>query len=86
MTKRKQNGDDANRINPEDHTDIVVVVRGGCVQGAQRSDGTPILVTVHDYDVHEADIGSPHYDIVADEQGKHFERLVPNENGGATNQ
>lgn len=68
--------DAVERIEPEDYTHIVIYVRGGCVQGARLEDGTPIHVTVHDYDVHEEDIGLPNHDIVTDERGERFERLI----------
>ena len=66
----------AEPATPEDCTHIVVLVRGGCVQGARRNDGTPVIVTVHDYDVHEADVHLPDHDISKDEQGEYFERLI----------
>ena len=67
------------RVEPteaEDCTHIVVFVRGGCVQGARKADGTPVLVTVHDYDVDEADIHLPDHDIRRDEWGEYFESLI----------
>lgn len=72
----EQNCRDARCIEPEDHTHIVVLVRGGCVQGARRNDGTPVRVTVHDYDVHDADVRLPNHDIATDEHGEYFERLI----------
>lgn len=67
---------DDKSIQAEDYTHIVVLVRGGCVQGARRKDGTPVLVTVHDYDVHEADVHLPDHDISKDDEGDYFERLI----------
>lgn len=67
---------DAESIQAEDCTYIVVLVRGGCVQGARRKDGTPVLVTVHDYDVHDEDVHLPDHDISKDEEGDYFERLI----------
>lgn len=66
----------AEPVEAEDYTHIVIFVRGGCVQGARKADGTPVLVTVHDYDVNEADVHLPDHDISKDEEGDYFERLI----------
>jgi hypothetical protein len=63
-------------VKAEDYTHIVVLVRGGCVQGAKTNDGRPVVVTVHDYDVHEADVHLPDHDIRKDPEGEYFERLI----------
>lgn len=73
---RKHDRRHAEPVRAEDYTHIVILVRGGCVQGARKADGTPILVTVHDYDVHEADIHLPDHDITKDDAGDYFERLI----------
>ena len=73
------NKQECRRVKPgeaEDYTQIVVFVRGGCVQGARTANGTPVLVTVHDYDVDEADVQLPGHDIRRDESGEHFECLI----------
>lgn len=72
----KHDGHAVQPVKAEDYTHIVILVRGGCVQGARKRDGTPILVTVHDYDVHEADVHLPDHDIGKDEVGDYFECLI----------
>lgn len=66
----------AERVTAEDYTHLVIIVRGGCVQGARKADGTPIWVTVHDYDVHEIDVHLPDHEIRKDEAGEYFEYLI----------
>lgn len=61
---------------PEDYRHIVVLVRGGCVQGARLEDGTPIWITVHDYDLTDEDIASPDVESLEDAAGDHYEALI----------
>lgn len=69
-------GSDVIAREPEDYTHVIVSIKGGCVQGAQLEDGTPVLITVHDYDIHKEDIGRPELEVESDEYGDVFERLI----------
>lgn len=60
----------------KDYRHVVVFVRGGCVQGAQLEDGTPIWITVHDYDLTDEDIANPDVETSQDDSGEHYEALT----------
>jgi len=59
-----------------DYTDVIIVVHNGSVQSAHLRDGTPITVTVHDYDVPCSNPCCMDRNIDCDDLGDKFERLI----------
>jgi len=57
------------------HSGVTVFVRGGIVQGAMFSDGTPCFVDVHDYDVENC-TEDELQEMPIDSEGKKYASLI----------